>query len=143
MKRELAREVARLAWPVILQGLLSTAVFFTDRLLLGSYSDAALGSMQISGPVLWSMAAVLGAFSAGTMAIIGRSVGAKDPERVRDTLVTSLWLSVVVGGLMFGVGMVLTRGCISRLTVLTASGNLRALTVVVIFAIAVGIICRS
>jgi uncharacterized membrane protein YedE/YeeE len=35
---------------------------------------------------------------------------------------------------MFGVGMVLTRGCISRLTVLTASGNLRALTVVVIFA---------
>ena len=105
MKRELAREVARLAWPVILQGLLSTAVFFTDRLLLGSYSDAALGSMQISGPVLWSMAAVLGAFSAGTMAIIGRSVGAKDPERVRDTLVTSLWLSVVVGGLMCVAGL--------------------------------------
>ena len=44
-------------------------------------------------------------------------------------------LAIVVGGLMFGVGMVLTRGCISRLTVLTASGNLRALTVVVIFAI--------
>ncbi len=105
MKREIAREVARLAWPVILQGLLSTAVFFTDRLLLGSYSDVALGSMQISGPVLWSMAAVLGAFSAGTMAIIGRSVGAKDPERVRDTLVTSLWLSVAVGGLMCVAGL--------------------------------------
>lgn len=44
-------------------------------------------------------------------------------------------LAIVVGGLMFGVGMVLTRGCISRLTVLTASGNLRALTVLVIFAI--------
>jgi len=44
-------------------------------------------------------------------------------------------LAVVLGGLMFGAGMVLTRGCISRLTVLTASGNLRALTVVVIFAI--------
>ena len=44
-------------------------------------------------------------------------------------------LAVVVGGLLFGAGMVLTRGCISRLTVLSASGNLRALTVVVIFAI--------
>lgn len=44
-------------------------------------------------------------------------------------------LAIVLGGLMFGAGMVLTRGCISRLTVLTASGNLRALTVVVIFAI--------
>ena len=31
--------------------------------------------------------------------------------------------------------MVLTRGCISRLTVLTGSGNLRAATVVVIFAV--------
>ena len=44
-------------------------------------------------------------------------------------------LAVIAGGLLFGVGMVLTRGCISRLTVLSASGNLRALTVVVIFAI--------
>ena len=36
---------------------------------------------------------------------------------------------------MFGIGMVLTRGCISRLSVLTGSGNLRALTVLVVFAI--------
>lgn len=45
------------------------------------------------------------------------------------------WLAIIVGGLMFGAGMVLTRGCVSRLTVLTASGNLRALTVLLIFAI--------
>lgn len=44
-------------------------------------------------------------------------------------------LAVVVGGLVFGAGMVLTRGCISRLTVLGATGNLRALTVIAVFAI--------
>lgn len=44
-------------------------------------------------------------------------------------------LAIVLGGLAFGAGMVLTRGCMSRLTVLGASGNLRALTVIVIFAI--------
>ncbi|MDG4649373.1 YeeE/YedE family protein [Roseibacterium sp. SDUM158017] len=33
----------------------------------------------------------------------------------------------IVGGLMFGVGMVLARGCASRLLVLSATGNLRAL----------------
>ncbi|MEO0938051.1 MAG: YeeE/YedE family protein [Pseudomonadota bacterium] len=44
-------------------------------------------------------------------------------------------LAIVLGGLMFGVGMVLTRGCVSRLTVLGASGNLRALTVLAVFAI--------
>lgn len=33
----------------------------------------------------------------------------------------------ILGGLMFGVGMVLARGCASRLLVLSATGNLRAL----------------
>ena len=44
-------------------------------------------------------------------------------------------LTIVVGGLLFGAGMVLTRGCVSRLTVLLGSGNLRALTVLLVFAI--------
>lgn len=44
-------------------------------------------------------------------------------------------LAIAVGGLLFGAGMVLTRGCVSRLTVLTASGNLRGLFVLVLFAI--------
>ncbi len=33
----------------------------------------------------------------------------------------------IIGGAMFGVGMVLARGCASRLLVLSATGNLRAL----------------
>jgi uncharacterized protein len=44
-------------------------------------------------------------------------------------------LAVLVGGLLFGAGMVLTRGCISRLTVLSATGNLRALVVIATFAL--------
>ena len=45
-------------------------------------------------------------------------------------------LALLAGGAMFGAGMVLTRGCASRLTVLLGSGNLRALTVLLVFAIA-------
>ena len=44
-------------------------------------------------------------------------------------------LAIVLGGLAFGAGMVLTRGCVSRLTVLSATGNLRAAFVLVVFAI--------
>lgn len=43
--------------------------------------------------------------------------------------------AIVIGGLLFGAGMVLTRGCVSRLTVLTATGNLRAVFVLIVFAI--------
>lgn len=43
--------------------------------------------------------------------------------------------ALVIGGALFGAGMVLTRGCASRLTVLTAQGNLRALMVLIVFGI--------
>lgn len=42
---------------------------------------------------------------------------------------------IAIGGLLFGAGMVLARGCASRLTVLSGSGNLRAAFVIVVFAI--------
>ncbi len=41
----------------------------------------------------------------------------------------------LVGGLMFGTGMVLARGCSSRLLVLSATGNLRALLSGLVFAV--------
>lgn len=44
-------------------------------------------------------------------------------------------VAIVLGGLAFGAGMVLTRGCVSRLTVLSATGNLRALFVLLAFAV--------
>jgi uncharacterized membrane protein YedE/YeeE len=41
----------------------------------------------------------------------------------------------MVGGLLFGGGMIMTRGCASRLLVLSANGNLRALLSGLIFAV--------
>ena len=45
-------------------------------------------------------------------------------------------MAIVLGGVMFGFGAVLARGCLSRLTVLSASGNLRALVAIVVAALA-------
>ncbi len=41
----------------------------------------------------------------------------------------------IIGGLLFGCGMVLARGCASRLLVLSANGNLRALLSGLVFAV--------
>lgn len=41
----------------------------------------------------------------------------------------------MLGGLMFGCGMILARGCASRLLVLSANGNLRALLSGLVFAV--------
>lgn len=42
----------------------------------------------------------------------------------------------IIGGLVFGAGMILTRGCPGRLLVLAANGNLRALSSGLVFAVA-------
>lgn len=43
----------------------------------------------------------------------------------------------LIGGVLFGVGMILTRGCAGRLIVLTGSGNLRAAVSGLVFAVTV------
>ena len=47
------------------------------------------------------------------------------------------YLAIAVGGIALGVGMVLTRGCPSRITVLMGTGNLRAVLVAIVFSITV------
>ncbi len=87
----------RLAWPAVVQGLLTTVVFFTDRLILGGYSDAALGSMSISGPLMWSVFSVFGAISAGTMAVVGRRIGADARDEAGEVMAAVLVASVLLG----------------------------------------------
>lgn len=50
-----------------------------------------------------------------------------DPTSVRQLSTTGSLSGAIIGGLMFGSGMILARGCASRLLVLSATGNLRAL----------------
>jgi uncharacterized protein len=53
----------------------------------------------------------------------------------RMMAVTGSWSGAIIGGLMFGAGMVLARGCSGRLLVLAATGNLRSLIAGLIFAV--------
>ena len=61
--------------------------------------------------------------------------GHMDAASTRQISTTGSLSGAMVGGLLFGAGMVLTRGCASRLLVLSANGNLRALLSGLIFAV--------
>lgn len=50
-----------------------------------------------------------------------------DVSAARQLASTGSMSGAIIGGLMFGAGMILARGCASRLLVLSASGNLRAI----------------
>ena len=54
---------------------------------------------------------------------------------VRQLNNTGSLSGAIIGGLMFGCGMTLTRACASRMLVLSATGNLRALLSGLVFAV--------
>ncbi|MDE0060945.1 MAG: YeeE/YedE thiosulfate transporter family protein [Defluviicoccus sp.] len=105
--------------------LAQRSAFCLRRSLVGRWRDClpALGA--------WAMA--LACAIAGTRLAV--AIGLISFEEHRFLAVDLPLASVLVGGALFGAGMVLTGGCASRLTVLVGTGNLRALLVLVVFAV--------
>ena len=62
-------------------------------------------------------------------------MGALDVSESRQMVNRGSLSGALIGGILFGGGMIMTRGCASRLLVLSANGNLRALLSGLIFAV--------
>ena len=78
---------------------------------------------------LWLLA--VGVAIIGTQALfVGGYVTA---DTIRQLNGGGSYSGAVIGGLLFGAGMILTRGCVSRLMVLSGAGNLRAVATLAVF----------
>jgi uncharacterized membrane protein YedE/YeeE len=62
-------------------------------------------------------------------------IGAFDSHDARQIAARGSLSGAAIGGLLFGIGMILARGCSSRLLVLAAQGNLRSLMSGLMFAV--------
>lgn len=81
----------------------------------------AVWLLTFSTAVVWVQGAqLLGLFRAGDSRVMA---------------VPGSWSGAIIGGLMFGAGMVLARGCSGRLLVLASTGNLRSVVSGLIFAV--------
>lgn len=86
---------------------------------------------SLRGPATW----IIG--FAAALLIVQAMLGA-DAIAIGDSRYFATGQSLsgpLIGGAIFGVGMMLTRGCVSRLLVLGAGGNLRALYGILIVAV--------
>ena len=81
----------------------------------------AVWLLTFSAAVIWVQAAQL--------------AGLFRSSDARMMAVAGSWSGAIIGGLMFGAGMVLARGCSGRLLVLAATGNLRSVVSGLIFAV--------
>lgn len=97
------------------------------------FRRAVTGPARTRRPALGIWMAALAAAILGTQGAVAAGLVSFGDHRLHAPDLPLA--AIVLGGALFGAGMVLTRGCISRLTVLGGSGNLRALIVLGAFAI--------
>ncbi len=106
-RRGTVRAVVRLAAPAIAQSLLHTLVFLIDRAMLGRHGAESLASMQISNPIVWSTYSILSALSVGTVALVGRAVGAGDRALATSAARASVLFATVAGIAAAALGLLL------------------------------------
>lgn len=120
---DLAGDAAVLAAGGLLIGVLFGACAQSSKFCLRSavieFSHGLLGSKF----AIWLL--TFSAAVAGTNALI--ALGLLDVTGARQLAARGSISGSLIGGLLFGAGMILARGCASRLLVLSATGNLRAL----------------
>ena len=63
------------------------------------------------------------------------AIGTLDVTEARQLSATGSLSGALIGGVLFGTGMILARGCSSRILVLSATGNLRALVTGLVLAV--------
>jgi len=120
----------------VLGGLAIGAVFGGIAQATAFCSSGAILDLVRSGDGnrlrAWGLAAAVAIFS--TQLLLAFAV-----VDVRKSIYLTTPLTIagpVLGGLMFGIGMILAQGCAARNLVRLGGGNLRALVVVLVFSIA-------
>lgn len=113
---------------VLLMAGLSVGLLFGVAAQRSSFclraSTVELAQGQIGPRISVWLVAFFAALAATQAAIV---TGILDVSQARQMTGVGSLSGAVIGGLLFGIGMVLARGCASRLLVLSATGNLRAL----------------
>ena len=115
---------------LLIGGLFGATVQRTHYCLMGALADLALfGSRRRLRSWLLAVAVAL----AGTQLLT--LLSPFEPARSFYLRGELFWLGAVVGGTMFGFGMVLAGGCVSRNLVRAGAGSLKAWLVVLLVAI--------
>jgi uncharacterized membrane protein YedE/YeeE len=122
-------------WALALAGLLIGLAFgfFAQRSRFCLRSAVIEFSRNLVGGKLtvW-----LFAFSTAVVATqVLALVGAFDASQARQIAARGSLSGAAIGGALFGMGMILARGCSSRLLVLAAQGNLRSVMSGLVFAV--------
>jgi putative MATE family efflux protein len=99
------RPLLLLAWPVLVEQLLTMMLGFSDTWLVGHYLDPAhLAAMTLLNYILWLLPNLFALVGIGATAMVARFIGAGDRELANRTLQQAYLLGLVLALVMTALG---------------------------------------
>lgn len=130
---------AAVVWGALLLGLLLGSAGQASRFCVrGAIADWYLFGSRVR-MLVWVLVVVVAA--AGTQGVI--ALHGFEPARALPWSDQFAWASYLVGGLLFGYGMVLAAGCPQRSLVKAGAGNLKAIVTLLVAAVAAQMTLRG
>ena len=96
-RRSMALDILNLAWPVIIEQILGTAIGLINTYIVGHLGASALATVGLSSQIRGLFMAFFSAVGVGSTALIARHIGAKEPEEANQAAGQSFLLALVVG----------------------------------------------
>ena len=114
----IGRKIILFALPVIASNLLMQLYNAVDSIVIGQYAGSgALAAVGVSNPIMMLFNALFMGFSVGASIIVAQTFGAKDFERLKQSINTIFALAFTVGIIITVLGVVLCRPLLRLLNV--------------------------
>lgn len=124
---ELYRDIARMAWPSLIELLLTSLVSMVDMMMVGTMAngDRAISAVSLASQPKFIFVSLLIALNVGVTASVARARGAQEPRQANAALCHGLLLSFLVSL----VSSLLGYGFAPALIRFMATGSLDGVTV--------------
>ena len=96
-KKNLNKNIIKLALPVALENVLHMAVFIVDIIMIGRLGTVPVAAVGLAGALGFIIAMVFTALNVGTTALVARDFGARQEAKAQKVAGQSILISVIFG----------------------------------------------
>ena len=96
-KKDLNKNIIKLALPVALENVLHMAVFIIDIIMIGRLGTVPVAAVGLAGALGFIISMVFTALNVGTTALVARNFGARQKDEARKVAGQSLLITLVFG----------------------------------------------
>lgn len=107
-KKALLSTMLTLAIPTIIEEILATLLQYVDTAMVGQLGERATASVSITTTITWLVNSIVGAVGIAALALISKSVGGGEKEKIQDYSRQVIWLAVVCGFITGSISILLS-----------------------------------